>query len=78
MEQRPGRREINAQRKLWKALEPFHSRVPPLAVFFVHYPSPVMHVVPPGSLLLGDAGGDLSWEAYANTLVAGAEHLAAE
>lgn len=76
MEQRPGRREINAQRNLWKALEPFHTRVPPLAVFYVDYPAPVMHVVPPGSMLLGDLGGDLSWGAYASTLVAGAERLA--
>jgi hypothetical protein len=76
MEQRPGRREVAAQRKLWKSLVPFHSRVPPMALFYVDYPEHVLRVVPPASMLLGDAGRDVPWEIYAGNLAAGANRLA--
>jgi hypothetical protein len=76
MERGPGHRDIAAQRRLWKALERFHSRLPPLALFYVNYPEPLLHVARPGSIVLGDGGGTPAWEIYATSLIVGATRLA--
>lgn len=62
------------QRWLWKALLPFHDRLPTISVFLVDYPTPVAMAVPPTTCLI--APGNASAE-YVRQVVAAAEQLAA-
>jgi hypothetical protein len=49
-----GQRPVN----LWAALRPYHRRIPPLKVYYIHYPGGVDLVVPPDTVLLSDSGLD--------------------
>ncbi|MCL5946828.1 MAG: hypothetical protein M1298_02255 [Chloroflexi bacterium] len=65
------------EKKLWQALEPFHSRLPTLRVYFVDYPEVVSSLVPPVSLVLGSPAAALDSATYATAVRRGAEELAA-
>jgi len=43
---------------LWAELRPYHQRIPPLKVYYIHYPGGVDLVVPPDTVLLSDSGLD--------------------
>ncbi len=62
------------QRWLWKALLPFHDRLPTISVFLVDYPSPLVMAVPPTTCLIAPDGTSA---AYARQILAAAEQLAA-
>ena len=62
------------QRALWQALRPFHAGIPPLSVFLVEYPEPVVMPVPPASCLIAPA---VNAEGYARQVIAAATSLAA-
>jgi hypothetical protein len=62
------------QRWLWKALVPFHDRLPTLSVFLVDYPVPVVMPRPPATCLIAPA--DTSAD-YARQVLSAAELLAA-
>jgi len=64
----------HAQRWLWKALLPFHDRLPTISVFLVDYAAPVVVVVPPTTCLIAPASASAD---YARQVLAGAEQLAA-
>jgi hypothetical protein len=54
MRHHTGQRPVN----LWAALRPYHRRIPPLKVYYIHYPGGVDLVVPPDTVLLSDSGLD--------------------
>jgi hypothetical protein len=62
------------QRSLWKALLPFHDRLPMLSVFLVAYPVPVVMALPPTTCLIAPAKEP---EAYGGQVVAAAGQLTA-
>ncbi len=62
------------QRWLWKALVPFHDRLPTISVFLVDYPVPVVMAMPPTTCLITPASASAD---YARQVLAGAEQLAA-
>ena len=63
----------HAQRWLWKALVPFHDRLPTISVFLVDYAAPVVVVVPPTTCLIAPASASAD---YARQVLAAAEQLA--
>jgi hypothetical protein len=62
------------QRWLWKALVPFHDRLPTLSVLLVDYPVPVVMALPPTACLIAPASASAD---YARQVLAGAEQVAA-
>jgi hypothetical protein len=44
---------LTAGKNWWKELEPYHRRIPPLRVFLVSYPEPVVLALPPDAAILG-------------------------
>jgi hypothetical protein len=62
------------QRWLWKALLPFHDRLPTLSVFLVAYGEPVVLPLPPTTCLIAPAGDAA---AYGRQVVDAASQLAA-
>jgi hypothetical protein len=62
------------QRWLWKALVPFHDRLPTISVFLVDYPAPVVMALPPTTCLIAPASSSSN---YAHQVLAAAELLAA-
>lgn len=58
----------------WKALLPFHDRLPTLSVFLVDYPVPVVMAVPPTTCLIAPGGASAE---YVSQVVAAAGQLAA-
>lgn len=47
-----GSSDLSGTRALWNLLEPYHSRLPALELYFVAYPVPVEYLVPPVSAIL--------------------------
>jgi len=62
------------QRRMWKALLPFHERLPTISVFLVDYPTPVVMAVPPTTCLIAPGGTSAD---YVRQVLAAAELLAA-
>jgi hypothetical protein len=62
------------QRWLWKALMPFHDRLPTLSVLVVDYPVPAVMALPPATCLIAPASVSAD---YARQVIAGAGQLAA-
>ena len=58
MRHHQGKKPVN----LWAALRPYHRRIPPLKVYYIHYPGGVDLVVPPDTVLLSDSGLDAAAE----------------
>jgi len=54
MQRETARRPIN----LWQELRPYHQRIPPLTVYYIHYVGGVDLVVSPDTVLLSDSGLD--------------------
>lgn len=63
-------------RRLWRALQPFHARLPTLRVYLVDYPVPVVMTIPPTTCLVARETSDRDGSAYARTVLAGAAELA--
>jgi hypothetical protein len=61
------------RRWLWKALLPFHDRLPTISVFLVAYVEPVVMALPPTACLIAPASEP---EAYGRQIVAAASGLA--
>ena len=61
------------QRALWQALTPFHTQLPPLSIFLVEYPEPVIMPLPPANCLIAPAANA---EGYARQVVVAAISLA--
>ena len=64
----------HAQRWLWKALVPFHDRLPTLSVFLVDYPVPVVMALSLAGCLIAPANASAD---YARQVLAAAEQVAA-
>lgn len=58
MRQHQGQKPVN----LWAELRPYHRHIPPLKVYYIHYPGGVDLVVPPDTVLLSDSGLDAAVE----------------
>lgn len=62
------------QRWLWKALVPFHDRLPTISVFLVDYSTPIVMAVPPTTCLIAPSSASAE---YVRQVLAAAEQLAA-
>ncbi len=50
--------------RLWDDLQPYHTRLEALTIHFVEYPQEVDYLVPPVSVIMAVANGQLDGEAF--------------
>lgn len=63
------------ERWLWRALMPFHERLPTLSIFLIDYPVPVVMTVPSVSCVIARDRSDPDGSTYAQQVLAAAKQL---